>query len=96
MQAITSRDQHVVIPVGWLIRDKGGCESSRTKLWVTSESKWVPTVNTGQSQMKYLQLTKLSNQIVIIQDKRLLGYWMYENMVPRSSGYGLSGLASLQ
>ena len=78
-------------PSGGSSETKVGVNPPRTKLWVTTELKWVPTVITRLDQIKYLQLTNLCDQPVIPPDRRSLVYWMEDNIVSL-----LSWLASLQ
>ena len=87
MHAVTINDQHVVIPAGESTEVKAGAGSPKSKLWVRNDPRWVPTVTSGPGQIKYLQLTNLSDRDVILNHGAPLGWWMAADMIPRSPGY---------
>ena len=65
IQTINLNDQHVVIPVGTLTEVRIGVGLPKAKLWVRRDVAWVPTVTSGHGQIKYLQLTNLSDREII-------------------------------
>ena len=81
MQAITAADQHVVVPVGGSSEIKIGVGPPKAKLWVRRDPKWVPTVTTRPGRIKYLQLTNISDQEVILSHGSPLGWWMVADMI---------------
>ena len=87
MQPITINDQHVMIPVGGSTEIRIGTGAPKAKLWVRRDKKWIPTVTTGPGRIKYLQLTNLVDQEVILNHDTPLGWWMAADMIPRSPGY---------
>ena len=91
MQPITINDQHVMIPVGGSTEIRIGTGAPKAKLWVRRDKKWIPTVTTGPGRIKYLQLTNIVDQEVILYHETPLGWWMAADMIPRSPGYVLVG-----
>ena len=87
IQAINLTDQHVVIPVGRSTKVRIGVGPPKAKLWVRRGMAWVPTVTCGHGQIKYLQLTNLSDREIILNHGAALALWMTSNMIPRSPGY---------
>ena len=71
MQSITVMDHHVVIFVGKPTEVKIGAGSPKSKLWVRRDPKWVPTVTAGTGQIKYLQLTNVSDREIILNQETL-------------------------
>ena len=59
----------------------------KSKLWVRRDKKWVPTVTTGPGQIKYLILTNIVDQEVILNHDTPLGWRMMMDIIPRSPGY---------
>ena len=64
-----------------------GVSPPKAKVWVRRNAEWVPTVTTGPGQIKYLQLTNIGDQEVILGDGPPLGWWMAVDLIPRSPGY---------
>ena len=87
MQPITAPDQYVVIPVGGSTEMRIGAGFPKSKLWVRRDKRWVPTVTTGLGQIKYLILTNIVDQPVVLDCDTPLGWWMIMDMIPRSQGY---------
>ena len=73
-----------MIPVGKSTEVKIGVSPPKAKIWVRRDPKWVPTVTTGPGQIKYLQLTNIGDQEVILSHGSPLGWWMVADMIPRS------------
>ena len=82
MQPITVPDQYVVIPVGGSTEMRIGAGFPMSKLWVRRNKKWVPTVTTGIGQIKYLKLTNIVDQKVVLDRNTPLGWWMMMDMIP--------------
>ena len=87
IQAVNLNDQHVVIPVGRTTEVRIGVGPPKAKLWVRRDVAWLPTVASGPGQIKYLQLTNLSDREIILNHGALLSLWMTSDMIPRSPGY---------
>ena len=66
IQAISVKDQHVVIPVGGSMEVSIGMESTKAELWIRRDSTWVPTLITGPERLKYLHITNISDHEVIL------------------------------
>ena len=91
IQAINLNDQHVVIPVGRSTEVRIGVGLTKAKLWVRRDVAWVPTVTSGPGQIKYLQLTNLSDREIILNHGASLALWITSDMIPRSPGRYRSG-----
>ena len=87
MQPITINDQHVVIPAGGSAEVRIDSGAPKAKLWVRRDERCIPTVTTGPGRIKYVQLTNLVDREVILNCDTPLGWWMAEDMIPRSPGY---------
>ena len=77
----------MVIPVGESREVKIGIGGSRMKLWVARGPDWVPTVISGLSKTKYLQMTNIGDRDIILPTHTILGLWTEGDMVPRTQGF---------
>lgn len=64
-----------------------GVGPPKTKIWVKRSVQWVPTVTTGPGHIKYLTLANLGDKEVILHMGIQMGWWMVDNMIPRSQAY---------
>ena len=76
MQPITVPGQYVVIPVRGHTKMRIGAGFSKSKLWLRRDKEWVPTVTTGPGQIKYLILTNVVDQQVVLNHDTPLGWWL--------------------
>ena len=83
IQEINLNGQHVVIPVGRSTEVRIGIGPPKTKLWVRRDVAWVPTVTSRPGQIKYLQLTNLSDSNIILgHGGASFGVWMESDTIP--------------
>ena len=87
MQSINISDQHVIIPANDSTEVRIGRGTPNSKLWVRRDKNWVPTVVSGLGNIKYLQLTNLGDQDMVLCHDTPLGMWMTPHLVPRTPGY---------
>ena len=84
-------EQHVVIPVGESTEVRIGAGPPKDIFWVRRDVAWVPTMTNGPGQIKYLQLTNISDRDIILGHEASLALWMASDMIPRSPGYASIG-----
>ena len=87
MRPIMTDDQCGTIPVGGSADVRIGLSPPKSKIWVKRSDKWVPTVTTGPGRIKYIVLTNVCDKEVILNRGVQVGWWMANDMVPRSPGY---------
>jgi hypothetical protein len=68
-------------------RAKGFRMSARRKLWVTRVERWVPSVIAGFEKTRYLKITNISDQRLVLHDDTLVGMWLESDQVPRIPGF---------
>ena len=77
----------MVIPVGRTTEVRIEVGPPKAKLWARRNVAWVPKITSGPCQIKYLQLTNLSDREIILNHGASLALWMTSDMIPRSPGY---------
>uniref|UniRef100_H3H5D1 Uncharacterized protein n=1 Tax=Phytophthora ramorum TaxID=164328 RepID=H3H5D1_PHYRM len=84
--------EHCQLEVGESIEiRKGFILSSHRKLWVTRGDRWVPSLVTGLGKTRYLKITNISDQKLVLQDDTHVGMWLEGGRVPRTPGFVLLG-----
>ncbi|KAE8898192.1 hypothetical protein PF003_g17966 [Phytophthora fragariae] len=62
-------------------------EADHEKLWLTRGQSWVPTLMKGPGRLRYLHITNLSNQKLILQRDVQVGLQLSGDHVPRQPGF---------
>ncbi|KAE9000722.1 hypothetical protein PR003_g18673 [Phytophthora rubi] len=62
-------------------------EADNEKLWLTRGQCWVPTLIKGPGRLRYLHITNLSNQKLILQRDVQIGLQLSGDHVPRQPGF---------
>ncbi|POM58067.1 Hypothetical protein PHPALM_37338 [Phytophthora palmivora] len=58
--------EHIQIEIGQSVELQ--LWRNHEKLWVTRGDRWVPTVVKGLGKGRYLQITNVSNKVIILQE----------------------------
>ncbi|OWZ07097.1 hypothetical protein PHMEG_00020553 [Phytophthora megakarya] len=74
--------------------------STHDKLWDTREDRWVPTITDCLGRMKYISITNIGDEVLILHQDQRIGIWLAEAHVPRirdfiSIEYQLSSRSAL-
>ncbi|KAE9246089.1 hypothetical protein PF002_g6907 [Phytophthora fragariae] len=62
-------------------------EADHEKIWLTRGRSWVPTLMKGPGRLRYLHITNLSNQKLILQRDVQVGLQLSGDHVPRQPGF---------
>ncbi|POM63502.1 Hypothetical protein PHPALM_21088 [Phytophthora palmivora] len=61
--------------------------SDHEKFWVTRGDRWVPTMVKGLGKRRYLQITNVSDEAIILQEDVRVGIWLAGDHIPRMPGF---------
>ncbi|OWY92014.1 hypothetical protein PHMEG_00039147, partial [Phytophthora megakarya] len=61
--------------------------SIHDKLWVTRGDQWVPTVSSGPERTKYISITNIGDEVLILHQDQRIGIWLAGDHVPRIPGF---------
>ncbi|OWY90656.1 hypothetical protein PHMEG_00041127, partial [Phytophthora megakarya] len=89
-------DKVKVVNVGQYLRIQAGesvelplrlRSSIHDKLWVTRGDQWVPTVSSGPGRTKYISITNIGDEVLILHQDQRIGIWLAGDHVPRIPGF---------
>ncbi|OWY94328.1 LOW QUALITY PROTEIN: hypothetical protein PHMEG_00035972 [Phytophthora megakarya] len=86
-------DKAKIVNVGQYLRIQAGesvelpLSSIHVKLWVTHGDQWVPTISSGPGRTKYLSITNIGDEVLILHQDQRIGIWLTGDHVPRIPGY---------
>ncbi|OWY92290.1 hypothetical protein PHMEG_00038771, partial [Phytophthora megakarya] len=61
--------------------------SIHDKLWVTRGDQWVPTISSGPGRTKYISITNIGDEVLILHQDQRIGIWLAGDHVPRIPGF---------
>ncbi|KAE9293724.1 hypothetical protein PR003_g24436 [Phytophthora rubi] len=61
--------------------------SDKEKLWLTRGERWVPTIVKCPGKLRYLHVTNLGDEALILQRDMKIGLWLAGDRVPRQPGF---------
>ncbi|KAE9262688.1 hypothetical protein PR003_g33448, partial [Phytophthora rubi] len=61
--------------------------SDKDKLWLARGERWVPTLVKGPGKLRYLHVTNLSDETLVLQQDMMIGLWLAGGRVPRQPGF---------
>ncbi|KAE8901708.1 hypothetical protein PF005_g25032 [Phytophthora fragariae] len=61
--------------------------SDKEKLWLTRGERWVPTIVKCPGKLRYLHVTNLGDEALILQRDMKIGMWLAGDRVPRQPGF---------
>ncbi|OWZ12948.1 hypothetical protein PHMEG_00013819 [Phytophthora megakarya] len=61
--------------------------SIRDKLWVTRGDQWVPIISDGPGRTKYISVTNIGDEVLILDQDQQIGIWLAGDHVPRLPGF---------
>ncbi|OWY93773.1 hypothetical protein PHMEG_00036704, partial [Phytophthora megakarya] len=56
--------------------------STHDKLWVTRGDQWVPTISSGPGRTKYISITNIGDEVLILHQDQRIGIWLAGDHVP--------------
>ncbi|OWY92695.1 hypothetical protein PHMEG_00038192, partial [Phytophthora megakarya] len=89
-------DKAKIVNVGQYLRIQAGKSvelplrlrsSIHDKLWVTRENQWVPTISSGPGRTKYISITNIGEEVLILHQDLRIGIWLAGDHVPRIPGF---------
>ncbi|OWY97400.1 hypothetical protein PHMEG_00032074, partial [Phytophthora megakarya] len=89
-------DKAKIVNVGQYLRIKAGESmelplclrlSIHDKLWVTRRDQWVPTISNGPGRTKYIAITNIGDEVLILHQDQRIGIWLAGDHVPRIPGF---------
>ncbi|OWY96435.1 hypothetical protein PHMEG_00033298 [Phytophthora megakarya] len=57
------------------------------KLWVTRGDQWVQTISSGPGRTKYISITNVGDEVLIMHQDQRIGIWLAGDHVPRIPGF---------
>ncbi|OWZ02618.1 hypothetical protein PHMEG_00025791 [Phytophthora megakarya] len=61
--------------------------SIHDKLWVTRGDQWVPTISGGPGRTKYISITNIRDEVLILHQDQWIGIWLAGDHVPWIPGF---------
>ncbi|OWZ19693.1 LOW QUALITY PROTEIN: hypothetical protein PHMEG_0006022 [Phytophthora megakarya] len=61
--------------------------SDHEKLWVIRGDHWVPTIGHGPGKVRYMRITNVGDQVLILHQDLRIGIWLAGDHVPRLPGF---------
>ncbi|OWY95498.1 LOW QUALITY PROTEIN: hypothetical protein PHMEG_00034486, partial [Phytophthora megakarya] len=97
--SILYNDKAKIVNVGQYLRIQAGAvelplrlrSSIHDKLWVTRGDQWVPTISGGPRRTKYISITNIGDEMLILHQDQRIGIWLAGGHVPRIPGFILIG-----
>ncbi|OWY99701.1 hypothetical protein PHMEG_00029260 [Phytophthora megakarya] len=80
-------DKAKIVNVGQYLRIRAGESSIHDKLWVTRGDSWVPTISDGPGRTKYISITNIGEEVLILHQDQRIGIWLTGDQVPPISGF---------
>ncbi|OWY97020.1 hypothetical protein PHMEG_00032553 [Phytophthora megakarya] len=85
---IVNVGQHLRIHAGESVELPLRLRSSiHDKLWVTRGDQWVPTISDGPGRTKYISITNIGDEVLILHQDQRIGIWLAGDHVPRTPGF---------
>ncbi|OWZ12287.1 hypothetical protein PHMEG_00014576 [Phytophthora megakarya] len=93
-------DMAKIVNVGQYLRIQAGesvelplrlISSIHDKLWGTRGDQWVPTISDGPGRTKYISITNVGDEVLILHQDQRIGIWLAGDHVPRLPGFILIG-----
>ncbi|POM61697.1 hypothetical protein PHPALM_29250, partial [Phytophthora palmivora] len=73
--------EHIQIEIGQSVELRLHLQmSDHEKFWVTRGDRWVHTVVKGLGKRRYLQITNVSDKVIILQEDRVITYPGYQDL----------------
>ncbi|OWY95893.1 hypothetical protein PHMEG_00033985 [Phytophthora megakarya] len=89
-------DKAKIVSVGQYLRIQAGesvelplrsRSSFHDKLWVTRGDRWIPTISDGPGRTKYISITNIGDEVLILHQDQRIGIWLAGDHVPRTPGF---------
>ncbi|OWZ09713.1 LOW QUALITY PROTEIN: reverse transcriptase [Phytophthora megakarya] len=89
-------DKVKIVNVGQYLRIQAGGSvelplrlrsSIHDKLWITRGDRWVPTIFDGPGRPKYISITTIGDEVLILHRDQQIGIWLAGDHVPRIPGF---------
>ncbi|OWZ23622.1 LOW QUALITY PROTEIN: hypothetical protein PHMEG_0001474 [Phytophthora megakarya] len=61
--------------------------SIHDKLWVTRGDRWAPTISDGPVRTKYISITNIGDEVLILHQDHRIGIWLAGDHVPLIPGF---------
>ncbi|OWY96322.1 hypothetical protein PHMEG_00033437, partial [Phytophthora megakarya] len=85
---IVNVGQHLRIHAGESVELPLRLRSSiHDKLWVTRGDQWVPTISDGPGRTKYISITNIKDEVLILHQDLRIGIWLAGDHVPRTPSF---------
>ncbi|OWY98671.1 hypothetical protein PHMEG_00030508, partial [Phytophthora megakarya] len=85
---IVNVDQYVQIQAGESVELPLRLRSSvHDKLWITRGDQWMPTISGGPGRTKYVSITNIGDEVLILYQDQPIGIWLAGDHVPRIPGF---------
>ncbi|OWY90776.1 hypothetical protein PHMEG_00040944 [Phytophthora megakarya] len=94
--AYRTNDKANIVNVGQYLRNQAGesvelplrlRSSIHDKLRVTRGDQWVPTISSGPGRTKYISITNIGDEVLILHQDQRIGIWLAGDHVPRIPGF---------
>ncbi|OWY93899.1 hypothetical protein PHMEG_00036533 [Phytophthora megakarya] len=92
-------DKAKIVNVGQYLRIQAGDSvelplrlrsSIHEKLWATRGDQWVPTISDGPGRKKYISITNIGDEVLILYQDQQIRIWLAGDHVPRLPGFIIS------
>ncbi|OWZ11645.1 hypothetical protein PHMEG_00015307 [Phytophthora megakarya] len=89
-------DKAKIVNVGQYLRIQAGelvelplrlRSSIYDKLWVARGERWVPTISDGPGRTRYISITNIGDEVLILHQGQRIGIWLAGDHVPRIQGF---------
>ncbi|OWZ11026.1 reverse transcriptase [Phytophthora megakarya] len=89
-------DKAKIVNVGKYLRIQAGesvelplrlRSSIHDKLWITRGDRWVPTISDGPGRTKYVSITNIGDEVLILHQDQWIRIWLAGDHVPRIPGF---------